>query len=1115
MNNNDTMIEERGTATGLQENNEAVDVTVMDQEQQAQLQAALLNLVDLHVRKEYLSELEFADVKALSIQQESIKPGENFRLYRLVSLAYSDAKSIPNRIQYIFNSLSRDGYSAVLLINGKKDEVELYIGITDINTQNLAGEQRMLNSALSSAFPGAEYDLIKTRESKELFRELFPGNKQYPVAAVPGSQVELLNSEIPPYSLEELIAAMKYKPFTALILSQSMHHEQLVQMRRELEDLYTSIAPLQKQDVSMSQNENVNYGVNTSKAITKSFSRTVGTSDSHTVTFGKNSSTTYLPDRREEETRRSQKSLIGMGIAAVVAVLGATAGPGAAFGLQSLAAILPSLFYGKSIGDAINDIDKLSNNKEPEQQTNEGSSETEADTQTNQESQTEGDSESHTRGKSVSVGYGNTKSIQVSYINKSVVDLLTLIDEQIVELSAAERTGAFCTGAYFIAGDEETAVTAANVYRSIVNSHGKAISPLPVYKWSDPAKITTIYNYLTRGIHPLFTFDSSNQMIYPDVTVGQMIRIQDIPSYFCLPEKTLKGFSVEEHAVFPRDIVFRNNYVDKEQNDLCMIGKISYMGKSDEKNKVKISINELRKHLFVAGTTGSGKSNFCYHLIHTLTQRGKKVMVIEPAKGEYKQVFGGRDDFRVYGTNAAMTALLRINPFAFPAEITVDEHIEALMSIFSNAWPMYSAMPAVLKDALETIYREKGFDLEFQTRTGSEEFPSFSDLLEALPGVIKNSEYSKEVKGNYTGALVTRVKSLTNGIYSSIFCKNEIGDEKLFDNNVIIDISRIRSDETKALIMGILVTRLSEYRESSGKMNSPLRHITLLEEAHHLLKGHRSGGPEGVSMGTASVEMISNAIAEMRTYGEGFVIADQSPASLDKSVMRNTFTKVFFTLPEIEDRVAAAGSLGLDEQQQSELARISTGHAVVYHRAWAEPVLVNIEYFDEKNMTPYIHNPVDIREENLKLFGQSIAVLLYRRMESSGRTSTYSPDLIDGILDTDFYWLGDKERPMKEVLCEWETLLKEKIPSGEIARIYALLFDFKEQLKKKDKNTPMEKWVNEIKREIIDKTALSEDETEELIGLLMFNVRYDHVGLQQMYVDYKTYLSKNNEVAPE
>ena len=48
--------------------------------------------------------------------------------------------------------------------------------------------------------------------------------------------------------------------------------------------------------------------------------------------------------------------------------------------------------------------------------------------------------------------------------------------------------------------------------------------------------------------------------------------------------------------------------------------------------------------------------------------------------------------------------------------------------------------------------------------------------------------------------------------------------------------------------------------------------------------------------------MISNAIAEMRTYGEGFVIVDQSPNAVDISAIRNTNTKIIMRLPDEQDR---------------------------------------------------------------------------------------------------------------------------------------------------------------------------------------------------------------------
>lgn len=49
--------------------------------------------------------------------------------------------------------------------------------------------------------------------------------------------------------------------------------------------------------------------------------------------------------------------------------------------------------------------------------------------------------------------------------------------------------------------------------------------------------------------------------------------------------------------------------------------------------------------------------------------------MVEPAKGEYKNVFGGRKDVTVLGTNPKLSQLLRINPFSFPENIHVLEHM--------------------------------------------------------------------------------------------------------------------------------------------------------------------------------------------------------------------------------------------------------------------------------------------------------------------------------------------------------------------------------------------------------------------------------------------------------
>lgn len=192
--------------------------------------------------------------------------------------------------------------------------------------------------------------------------------------------------------------------------------------------------------------------------------------------------------------------------------------------------------------------------------------------------------------------------------------------------------------------------------------------------------------------------------------------------------------------------------------------------------------------------------------------------------------------------------------------------------------------------------------------------------------------------------LLTRLQSLTNGINGMIFTCDEIADADLFDKNVIVDLSRVGSSETKSLIMGMLVLKLQEYRMAAAiGMNEKLKHITVLEEAHNLLKRTSTEqSSESANLRGKSVEMLANAIAEMRTYGEGFIIADQAPGLLDLSVIRNTNTKIIMRLPDRTDRELVGRAANLNDDQITELAKLPCGVAAIYQNEWVQPVLCKV-----------------------------------------------------------------------------------------------------------------------------------------------------------------------------
>ena len=374
---------------------------------------------------------------------------------------------------------------------------------------------------------------------------------------------------------------------------------------------------------------------------------------------------------------------------------------------------------------------------------------------------------------------------------------------------------------------------------------------------------------------------------------------------------------------------------------------------------VHLMRDSLTSHTFITGSTGSGKSNTVYQILQEAKASGTHFMVIEPAKGEYKKVFGSEEGVSVYGTNPKKTPLLRLNPFSFPDDIHVLEHIDRLVEIFNVCWPMYAAMPAVLKNAIEHAYEDCGWNLtESENPYGNHLYPSFADVARNVKTIIDSSEYDTENKGAYKGSLLTRLQSLTNGINGVIFRQDELTSEELFDTNVIADLSRIGSAETKSLLMGILVLKLQEHRMCQDQMIPELKHITVLEEAHHLLKRTSFEQPaEGGNLLGKSVEMIANAIAEMRTYGEGFIIADQAPGLLDMAAIRNTNTKIILRLPDQSDRELVGKAAGLNDDQISELSKLPRGVAAVYQNEWIQPVLCKVDHFKVESNT-YSYQPV-------------------------------------------------------------------------------------------------------------------------------------------------------------
>lgn len=875
---------------------------------------------------------------------------------------------------------------------------DIYLGVRQnpgrqsIDNRDLAISGDALEKGMKSNFPGSEVQELHQEEIDALLEDdngSF-GSAQSAIASV--SCVAALRDKSKTedkafiQGIERFIDAMDGDAYTALFLAEPVTEETQAGIRNGYEELYSALSPFRKTTWSYTENEShavmETFCSGTSDTVTdgtsSGFSDEQGRNTGFNFNAGMNQGTTNTIGQSHAVTRLrlpSKRTMVGVAAGASILALGAVAAsavfPPAGAAIVSAAstvgaavkagplfgAVVPMVAGHETNGTAWSTARSIG--KSLGFGMSRGYNTAHTDSSTVERSNAHSTNEQHSNGTTDT--HGTVRTQQIEVCNKAVEELLTRIDEQIKRTKESEDYGCYSCAAYFLSSRPSKALLAANTYRSLMIGEGSSVESGAVNVWkNNEAEVAQLREYLKRFMQPVFARplweNAPDSLLYTPAT---LVSGRELPMHLGLPTRSVHGLPIIEHAEFGRNVPDEAMPDEDKMN----LGKIYHMGK-EEAAGLLLNRQAMASHTFITGSTGTGKSNAVYHLLDEITKNGQTTfLVVEPAKGEYKNVFGNCTDVQVFGTNPRETPLLRMNPFAFPENIHILEHIDRLVEIFNACWPMYAAMPAVLKDAIERSYQKVGWDLR-NSESEKGVFPTFFDLLDILPGVIEESHYSKDTQSDYVGALCTRVKSLTNGIYGSVLCAEDaLTDEALFDRNVIVDLSRVGSMETKSLLMGILVMKLQEYRMCSSGMNSRLRHVTVLEEAHNLLrKTSAEQSQEGANLQGKSVEMLANAIAEMRTYGEGFIIADQAPGLLDMSVIRNTNTKIILRLPDEEDRKLVGKSAALKEAQIDELSKLPLGVAAVYQNEWPEAVLCKIEAYPMPENAVY-HKPSKMPHE--------------------------------------------------------------------------------------------------------------------------------------------------------
>jgi hypothetical protein len=525
---------------------------------------------------------------------------------------------------------------------------------------------------------------------------------------------------------------------------------------------------------------------------------------------------------------------------------------------------------------------------------------------------------------------------------------MKLLESQLAILTSSQVLGCWRTGVYLL-GNEESYYYLASVWRGLFSGNMSMPEPIYVVDCRQVAKRLAI-----EGSLPETPAEKGPGFFHHPFQFQTLLASNQLAAFVGLPNLETSGFSITTVPNF--DSV---SPIHMGNGKTVSIGHI-IDGSISTSNNYTIDVESLKRHVFVAGVTGSGKTNTILSILKQLDLCDLPFTIIEPAKTEYRAMIKDSDlkhKIQIFTLGNENVSRFRLNPFEVPAGIPVGVHIDLLRSVFSVSFGMWTPLPQILEQCLHSIYLDHGWDvtrninrrLSERSEMTEEAFPTLSELQCKVDEVINLLGYEQKVTGDMRAALHVRIDALRMGGKGRMLdIRHSIPTGSWLEQPTIFELENMGDDDDKSFMMALLLIRLAEHRRTMGQSQN-IRHVLVIEEAHRLLSNVGQRYQEESNPRGKAVETFSSLLSEIRAYGQGVIIADQVPVRLAPEIIKNTTLKISHRIVAADDRAIMAGAMAMSEEQARALTTIRVGEAAIFSEGDDVPLLVKISQM--KNTT--------------------------------------------------------------------------------------------------------------------------------------------------------------------
>lgn len=378
-----------------------------------------------------------------------------------------------------------------------------------------------------------------------------------------------------------------------------------------------------------------------------------------------------------------------------------------------------------------------------------------------------------------------------------------------------------------------------------------------------------------------------------------------------------------------------------QRDKACLLGTL------ENGREYLYSLNDLRQHAFVTGTTRYGKTTSVQRILVDAHKHGIPFIVLETAKKEYwelKKVVG-MERVRVYSAGADALPL-RVNPFVPELGTRLSFHIQSLVDVFLSAFDNDDPVPQILTLLIYKCYEVHGWNPE-QYIDGNETltYPTLSDLLANVKSVVKSIGYDDEIERRMVAVIIARVEPLIKS-YGSVLDTNEIlSIDDLFRSSAIVELDDF-SEAERPFVASLMALKIREHALQCG-VSPRLERLVIVEEAHTIMPNPELHSASRNAARCAGY--FSNMLAEISAYGTGIMVVEQRPALIAPGAIANTGVKVIHTLQQGADIDTVVQSLALDRSENTIISLLEVGQAIVSFPHAKRIRMVNVRKNDAVN----------------------------------------------------------------------------------------------------------------------------------------------------------------------